>query len=155
MDYQPGGNGTKLDNNDIANSYPKLIDRANNAVRFSGKNGILVDKLFYGGATGYMEITEQLKNPLGGVHGGALSTLADTVAGIAVATLGFTGVTLSNTMNYHREVRLGTVYCSAEVTKAGKKITVCDVKMTDTEDRLVATGTFTFFIKGEITSVLE
>lgn len=155
MDYQPRETRTELDNDVIAKYYPKLIERANNSARFCGKNGILIDGLFHGGATGSMEITEQLKNPMGGAHGGALSTLADTVAGMAAVSLGYTSVTLNNTMNYLREVRLGMIYCSAEVTKSGRNITVCDIKMTDDKDRLVATGTFTFFMKGKITSILE
>lgn len=153
MDYSPEKNNRDVPN--ISKYYPALIERVNNSARFSGKNGILIDEVTPGRATGSMAITEQLKNPLGGAHGGALSTLADTVAGMAVVSLGFTCVTLNNTMNYLREVRLGTVYCSAEVIKTGKNISVCDIKLTDTEDRLVATGTFTFFMKGEIASIME
>lgn len=151
MNYQPGENHSKED----TKYYPELIERANDPTRFSGRNGILIDELVYGGVRGSMEITESLKNPMGGAHGGALTTLADTVAGVAVATRGIACVTLNNTMNYLREVRLGKVYCSAEIVKSGRTITVCDIKIVDEENRLVATGTFTFFMKGEVTSILE
>lgn len=151
---QTSENPNPINNGDheISQHYPLLIEMANNQMRFSGSNGIFIDKLAHRSAMGSMEIVEHSRNPMGGVHGGALSTLADTVAGCAVVSLGYSCVTVTSTMNYLREVLFGTLFCSAEVVKEGRHIAVVDAKITDSEERLVATGTFTFFIKRDATS---
>lgn len=140
---------------DLSAHYDNFLELINTPHRFNGSNGIFVDALVHGGASGSMEITERILNTHGAVHGGALTTLADVVAGMVAATMGYSCVTLSNTMNYLREARSGKVYCTAKLIKPGRKIFVCDVELTDDGDHLVATGTYTFYTKGKATELTK
>lgn len=125
--------------------YSKLMKVMNDEKHFNGFNGIIITKIEDFAAYGEMDYTESTQNPMGGIHGGALATLADSVAGLAAAARGFPLVTLSNTMNYMRPARPGKIYCAAKVVKSGRTIIVCDASIHDSEDRLIATGTFTFY----------
>lgn len=137
---------------EIKNYYPQIIEAINSNSHFNGANLIFIESIDYGSAKGSMKISQLLRNSKGGVHGGALSTLADSVAGSAVASLGHNAVTLNNTMNYLRSANGDKVYCIAEVVRDGRTITVCDARLFDSDDRLIATGTFTFYTTGDITS---
>ena len=124
--------------------YEKLRNIANNPERFSGFNQILLTSVSEGRVEGELADIIATQNPLGGVHGGALYTLADTAAGLAVATNGRANVTLDSNLHFLRPPRPGKVYCTAVVRKRGRNIDVCDVSLWDSEDREVAIGTFTF-----------
>ena len=80
--------------------------------------------------------------------GGALFTLADTVTGTAAYTIGDRPcVTLDSSMQFLAAARGDKVFCVATPKKIGRTIVVYDVALTDGEERLVASGTFTFFVK--------
>ena len=92
-----------------------------------------------------LTIRPESKNPYGMVHGGALVTLADTVAGTcACSKYGNTCVTTNSTMEYLRPGTAPWVRCVAVATKIGRTLSVVRVELTDSQDRLVATGTYTF-----------
>ena len=79
------------------------------------------------------------------VHGGALVTLADTMAGTcACSKYGNTCVTTNSTMEYLRPGTAPWIRCVAVATKIGRTLSVVRVELTDSQDRLVATGTYTF-----------
>ena len=96
-----------------------------------------------------LDIRPESCNPYGIVHGGALVTLADTVAGTAAFTTGRTCVTLDSSMQFLAAARGDKVFCVATPKKVGRTILVYDISITDSEDRLVATGIFTFYATGE------
>lgn len=127
--------------------FESLMRRINTDDRFSGHTGVRITELGDGWAAGELEVAAHTLNPSGAVHGGCIVTLCDTVAGAAVFTTGYRSVTLNCTTNFLREARGGKLTCRAEVVKPGRTISVCDVSVKDMEDRLVATGTFTFFAK--------
>ena len=56
--------------------------------QFSYESGVLVTRVEPGFAQGVLEVGPNSINPHGKVHGGALATLADSVAGTAVSTRG-------------------------------------------------------------------
>ena len=129
--------------------YEELMRRVNNPERFMGKNGIRIIEIGEGWARGEMENTKATQNPLGGLHGGALSTLADAVAATSLTSLGPRGrVTLHNTMDYLRLAAPGPVTCESRVRKTGKTIAVCEATILDSTGAEVAIGTFTFFFTG-------
>lgn len=130
--------------------YPEVIAYVNENDHFYNVNGLSLDSLSENGARGSMTVTPRLTNPLGTIHGGALATLADTVAASAATTLGAEIVTLSSTMNYLRAVSLGKIFCEARIIKSGKTVVVCDVEISDSDNRLIATGTFTFYKTKEL-----
>lgn len=117
----------------------------NGADQFSAYNNIFLEKAWDGRAEGRLTVGEHSLNPHGMVHGGALVTLADTVAGTcACSKLGNTCVTTNSTMEYLRPGTGPWIRCVANVRKAGRTLSVVQVELTDSKDRLVATGTYTF-----------
>ncbi|USF25786.1 hypothetical protein N510_000698 [Firmicutes bacterium ASF500] len=84
-------------------------------------------------------------NPEGLVHGGAIATLADTVAGCCACSTGGDCVTSSSSLEYLRPAQ-GDLFCEATPKKLGRKLSVIQVVIVNTEDKTVATGTFTFFM---------
>ena len=90
-------------------------------------------------------------NPLGVVHGGALSTALDTVAGCAVhstlaAGWGYTSIDLN--VSYLRGVTLdtGVVTFTGRVIKRGKRVMFATAEGVDAAGNLVATATSSLLI---------
>lgn len=129
--------------------YEKVMNHVNNPKRFSGGNGIIVTELGEGYAKGKMLEAEGVLNTSGFVHGGALSTMADTLCGIAVGSLGKKRVTVHNTMEYLK-VAQGELYGESRVRKKGNTIVVCEVRIWDAKEQEVAIGTFTFYVLREL-----
>ena len=92
-------------------------------------------------------------NPMGTVHGGVLTTLADSAMGIALASTledGETFTTVELKINFLRAVRSGRLSATGTIRQAGRTIalTTCDV--VDGEGRLVAHATATnMILRGE------
>ena len=127
--------------------YSELLNAVNNGPYFGPRSRVKVTRAGGGEAEGELEICTDTRNPMGIVHGGALFTLADTVAGTAAFTTGHTCVTLDSSMQFLAAARGDKVFCVATPKKIGRTIVVYDVALTDGEERLVASGTFTFFVK--------
>src|SRR3954465_4755247 len=93
-----------------------------------------------------MEADERHHNPMGTLHGGVYSDLADAAMGYAyAATLGegesFTTVELK--INFLRAVRQGKLNAEARVVKAGKALGYVECDVTDQDGRLVARASST------------
>jgi uncharacterized protein (TIGR00369 family) len=87
-------------------------------------------------------------NPLGGVHGGILSTLLDTAAGCAVHTtlpagVGYTSLDLSVKFLRPVTVASGLLHCAGTVLQRGRRTALAEAKLTDGFGRLVAHATST------------
>jgi uncharacterized protein (TIGR00369 family) len=85
-------------------------------------------------------------NPLGGVHGGVISTLLDTAAACAVhSTLGVgEGYTsLDLTVKFLKPVTVdsGTLTCEGTVIQRGRRTALAQSQLTDERGRLVAHAT--------------
>ncbi|MCL2843416.1 MAG: PaaI family thioesterase [Oscillospiraceae bacterium] len=122
----------------------ELLRRVNCPAQFLGRNGIQITEIGDGTAKGQMENIPATQNLLGNIHGGALSTLADAVAAMAVCSSGQVYVTIHNTMEYLRTAGPGPVFCEARVRKAGQTIAVSEATITDSGGREIAIGTFSF-----------
>ena len=94
---------------------------------------------------------ESLYNPIGAVHGGAICTVLDSVAGCAVhstldAGWGYTSVEIK--VNYIR----GTTSDSSRLTatgvvrKAGSRIAFAEAEIVDEQGRLIATASSTLLV---------
>jgi acyl-CoA thioesterase len=129
--------------------YKRLKHRINQPGLFSASNGIEVTECGLHYANGELTLSPSSLNPRGIVHGGCLSTLMDTVAGIAACTDGWGCVTLNCTVSYLRAVQnTKKVYCKANAVKTGRTIAVYQAELFDDNGTLVANGTYTFFLKG-------
>ncbi len=134
-------------------SYSKLdAERIAHKDAFSAYNNIRVTETREDGtAVGELTVTEHSLNPHGIVHGGCLATLADTVAGWAVAIgTGQASVTVNYGMNFLRPAKGSNkkIVCRAEPEKLGRTLCVYRVTLTDDAGKEVATGNFTFFLTG-------
>lgn len=92
-----------------------------------------------------VEITPQIYNPHGMVHGGLLFTMADIVTGIAACQYGTSPVTLDSDFHFLQNVHSGTLTARAEVVRAGSSITVLRAQVTSDSGHLLAEGSFTYY----------
>lgn len=93
-----------------------------------------------------LEAGEQHANPMGRVHGGVISALADAAMGTAygrvlLAEEDFSTIELK--VNFMRPVKIGRVVATARIVQRGLRIGFLDCEIHDHRGRLVATGTST------------
>lgn len=92
-----------------------------------------------------LEIRPESKNPYGVVHGSAIYTMADNAAGYAAHTDGRSYVTQTSSMHFLRNQTQGVIRADARVRHRGKATCLVNVDIIGANDRLLATGEFTFF----------
>lgn len=92
-----------------------------------------------------LDIRPESLNPLGVVHGGAISALADNATGIAAHTDGRSHVTQTSSMHFLRNQGQGTIRGKAKVRHRGNATCLVGVDIVNEEGTLLATGEFTLF----------
>lgn len=92
-----------------------------------------------------LDIRPESTNSFGMVHGGAIYAMADNAAGFAVHTDGRDHVTMTSALHFLRNQSEGSVLATAHVRHRGKTTTLVSVDITGEEEKLIATGEFTFF----------
>lgn len=85
-------------------------------------------------------------NPLGGVHGGVISTMLDTAAGCAVhstMSVGELYTSLDLTVKFLRPVTVesGLLRCEGTVIQRGRRTALAQAQLSDEAGRLVAHAT--------------
>ena len=123
-----------------------ILCRVNRPHQFAYENGILITRIEPGRAEGILKVNENSFNPHGQVHGGALTALADTVGGCCACARGRSCVTANSSMEFLRPAGGPEIFCAATPKKEGRALSVIQVELTDAAGKLVATGTFTFFM---------
>ncbi len=99
-----------------------------------------------------MPVRAESFNSTGNLHGGALATLIDVAAGAAAARgSGFQPgrqslVTADLHVRYLGRPHGDMVYARADVLKAGRQLIVVECRVTDREDRIVASADFSMMI---------
>lgn len=93
-----------------------------------------------------VKAAEFMYNPLGSVHGGLFASMLDTATGCAVHTMlpvgvGYTTLDLSVKFLRPMTVSSGEVRCVGTVTHLGKRTALAEARMTDENDKLLATAT--------------
>jgi uncharacterized protein (TIGR00369 family) len=79
------------------------------------------------------------------VHGGVLAALIDTSGSYAIiAREGATVATADLLIDYHRPAPLGILYATGEVMRVGRSLCTTRSIITDTENKLVASGRCSF-----------
>ena len=122
------------------------FSRLNAPHQFSYENGIELTYVEPGLARGVLHAGPNSINPHGMIHGGAMATLADTVGGTCACSRGGTCVTCSSSMEFLRPA-YGDLFCEATPKKLGRKLSVIQIVIRDTRDKVVATATFSFFME--------
>ena len=129
----------------ISERVPTQVNRPH---QFSYESGIIITHAEPGLVRGELTVTENSYNPHGIVHGGLLTTLADTAAGCCACSKGGHCVTSNCTMEFLRPATGNRVFCSARPKKLGRTLNVMAVELTGEDGKLVASGTFTFAVIG-------
>lgn len=92
-------------------------------------------------------------NPMGTIHGGVVSTLADSAMGMAYASVledGETFTTLELKINFLRPMWQGRLVATARVLQSGRTIGLTECQVVDDAGRLVAHATSTCMtLRGE------
>lgn len=130
-----------------ADIYAEEGALAPGATDFRDKIGMVTLERRPGYAKCEIKIEPWHLNGLGVVHGGVLFTLADTTCGTAAAASGeYRVTTVNGTINYLRAGK-NTSKITAEATeiKNGKAFSVCEAKVYDDKDVLLAITTMTFY----------
>jgi uncharacterized protein (TIGR00369 family) len=106
-----------------------------------------------GTATVDMTPTDDMANTSGFVHGGIISTLADSAMGRSVHTLK-PGVVRATSfdlkLNFINAAKIGeSLRATGKVVHAGRRTVVTECRVEDRNGRLVATASGTFAVKRE------
>ena len=130
--------------------YDHVLKLVNDPDLFHARNDIFITEVRDGYAKGRMDDTGKTRNRHGTHHGGALTTMMDTLCGTALASLGKKAVTVHDNVNYLHMAQ-GTILGEAKVRKHGGVIFVCEARLWNEAGIEVAIGTFSFFVVGELT----
>jgi uncharacterized protein (TIGR00369 family) len=93
-----------------------------------------------------LESREHHHNPMGTLHGGVLSTIADTSMGVAHSSTlkeGESSTTIELKINFVRPVWHGKLRAIGKVVKQGKTVTLLESDVLDEKGRLVARASST------------
>ena len=123
-----------------------IIRATNTPHQVSYENGILLTDVEPGYARGELTVGPNCINPHGNVHSGALATLADTVGGCCACSKGGSCVTANCTLEFLRPATGPRIVCEATPKKMGRTLSVIQVVLTNDQNVVVATGTYTFFM---------
>lgn len=132
-----------MDNHKITND--EILSMRNKSNGFSNLIGLKVTKLEKGYAEAEMHVDNAHSNPQASVHGGVLMTIADTVAGSAVAYCGEMIATIEGSLHFLRPVmsKQKLLGVGKEI-KSGKNIMVASADIYDEEGTHIATGIYSF-----------
>lgn len=141
-----------MDNNNLTNSAYTPEEAAalfQDRIKNTFTDYLGLELLHY--ETGYcrtrLKIKPEFINPIGGLHGGLLYTVADTTAGVASVYLGSgnTVTTVNGDMQFLRPaLHLDYIFAEARIIKDGKRLVFLDVHIMDKDNTLLAKGSFTF-----------
>jgi uncharacterized protein (TIGR00369 family) len=127
----------------------RRIREAFRAVPFARFLGIELGEMKRGEARLHLEMRDELLRNNGVAHGGVVASLADTAAAFAILTLlepHETTTTIDLTIHYLRPLLTGRATANARVVRAGRRVLVISVEVTDEAKALTATA-LTSFIK--------
>lgn len=133
---------TKPTQEELQTLWEKVKTRNN---PFSDKNYIIYEEVSADYGVTRLDIHPDSLNPHGMVHGGCLFTLADNACGLAVHSDGRRYVTQNGNLHFISNQNQGTLSAIANVRHRGKATCVVHVDIVGIENRLIATGEFSFY----------
>lgn len=99
-----------------------------------------------GTADVFLNVDQRMHNPMGMVHGGIISLLADAAMGIAFGRLlseKYSFATIELKTNYMRPVKESRLHASATLISRGLRIGFLECRIVDHRKKLVATASCT------------
>ena len=96
-------------------------------------------------------VRDEIKQPMGLVHGGVFASMAESLASmataVAVAGEGKQAMGLSNATSFMRPITEGTVHGEARRRHRGRTTWIWDVEITDDQGRLCAMSRVTMAVR--------
>jgi len=118
---------------------------------FDGLYGLELTELADGVVRGQVVVRDELKQPMGLIHGGVYAAIAESLASIgtavAVATEGRMAMGLSNQTSFLRPITEGTINAVATARHRGRTTWVWEVEMTDDQARLCVLTRMTIAVR--------
>lgn len=110
--------------------------------------GMRVSRVYADGITMELEVTDQLMNMLGTLHGGATAALIDAAIGASIIGQlgGRPATTVELKLNYLRPATHGKVRARAKIVKIGKTLAVGTAEVHDLHGHLIAMGSATYLL---------
>lgn len=102
-----------------------------------------------------MPLTAMHKNPLGIAHGGAIFSLADMCFVTATHAAGRFCVNSQTSLSFLNKGVGNRLFARANLLKAGSKMVVYQIVITDIQDTVVAQGQITGYCLGNIEELLK
>jgi len=100
---------------------------------------------------GRCAVTDELRQPLGVVHGGVLAAIAESLASmgtyLGVADRGDIALGQTNTTQFLRPLREGTIHAEARPRHRGRTSWIWDVEITDDSGALCAISRLTIAVR--------
>ena len=132
-------------------SSEEIVARANERIRgtFAGVLGMEFTHLTPERVEATLKVRQELKQPWGIVHGGAVMTLADTVAGAGAymnLAQGQETVTVELKINLIGAVRKGVIRAQALPLHRGRSTSIWETRITDETGKLVAVSLSTHLV---------
>ena len=131
---------------DTKMDHKKFITYINSFLGYNRHNGITLVELEEGHSVVEVKLTRESMNPQGSAHDGLMFSLADTAAGCCACSKGGHCVTSNCTMEFLRPATGKKIFCEATPKKMGRSLSTIQTVLTNDENAVVATGTFTFFM---------
>lgn len=116
---------------------------------FSVSTGVELLDVRDGYAAACMKIMPQHLNSSGICHGGAIFTLADSAFAAAVNSHEKLTLSISSNINFFKAISSGILYAEAKEIFNHKKLSNCEVRITDESGDLVAVFNGTGYRKEE------
>jgi len=130
---------------------PTTVESAN-AISLLKTLGIRLAEIADGHAVMEVTVDDRHCNYLGGVHGGLIATLIDSVCFFPKQLLpsGQAATTVDLNVSYVRAAAIGDVLSArAELLHLGRRTASLAIKVTDQRERLIAHGTATLLLLAE------
>ena len=127
--------------------YVERLTRALDSVPFAKLLEIELEEIEAGIATLAFEITPQLKQNHGVVHGGAIASLIDSATAFAIISLlppGEQATTVDLTISYLRPLTKGRARAVSRVVRAGRRLITVSAEVFDDRGTLSATALSTY-----------
>jgi acyl-CoA thioesterase len=117
--------------------------------RFAARAGVKLDQVRAGYARARMKVRTSHLNGADVVQGGAVFTLADFAFGVACNSHGTLALAVDATISFLRPTRSGCLVAEAVEVARSRRLSRCEVRVTDADGKLVALLHGTAFVKEE------
>jgi 1,4-dihydroxy-2-naphthoyl-CoA hydrolase len=118
---------------------------------FDALYGLRIESVAEEEARASVPVRDEIKQPMGLVHGGVFASVAEALASVATAVAvsaeGRRAVGLSNATSFMRPITDGTVHAVARRIHRGRTTWIWDVEITDDAGRLCAATRMTIAVR--------